>query len=156
MRAAHGFRVSTRLPEALEPLNRLAWNLAAISDERVQDLFRRIDPPLWDADGIDALGLLGRVPQERLDAVAADAAFVAAATDLADDFDRRRSAPRWFQRERADALGLVAYFSPEFGIAEALPQYSGGLGILAGDHLKAASDLGVPLVGVGLFYGEGY
>jgi len=156
MRAAHGFRVSTRLPEALEPLNRLAWNLAAIADERVQDLFRRIDPPLWDADGIDALGLLGRVPQERLDAVAADAAFVATATELADDFDRRRNAPRWFQRERADALGLVAYFSPEFGLAEALPQYSGGLGILAGDHLKAANDLGVPLVGLGLFYQHGY
>jgi starch phosphorylase len=156
MRAAHGFRVSTRLPEALAPLSHLAWNLAAIADERVQDLFRRIDPPLWDADGLDALGLLGRVPQERLDALAADAAFVAAATDLADDFDRRRTAQRWFQRERADELGLVAYFSPEFGLAEALPQYSGGLGILAGDHLKAANDLGVPLVGLGLFYQHGY
>jgi len=156
MRATQGFRVSTRLPEALAPLSRLAWNLAAIADERVQDLFRRIDPPLWDADGADALGLLGRVPQERLDAVAADAAFVASATELADEFDRRLSAPRWFQRERADALGLVAYFSPEFGLAEALPQYSGGLGILAGDHLKAANDLGVPLVGLGLFYQHGY
>ncbi|MFA5883991.1 MAG: alpha-glucan family phosphorylase [Acidimicrobiia bacterium] len=156
MRAAHGFRVSTRLPEALAPLTRLAWDLAAVADERVQDLFRRIDPALWDADGVDALGLLGRVPQERLDAVAADAAFVAAATELADDFERRRTAPRWFQRERPDALGLVAYFSPEFGLAEALPQYSGGLGILAGDHLKAANDLGVPLVGLGLFYHHGY
>jgi len=156
MRAAHGFRVSTRLPDALAPLTRLAWDLAAVADERVQDLFRRIDPPLWDADGVDALGLLGRVPQERLDAVAADAGFVAAATELADDFERRRTAPRWFQRERPGALDLVAYFSPEFGLAEALPQYSGGLGILAGDHLKAANDLGVPLVGLGLFYQHGY
>jgi starch phosphorylase len=156
VRAAHAFRVSTRLPESLAPLSRLAWDLAAIADERVQDLFRRIDPGLWDADGIDALGLLGRVPQERLDAAGADAAFTAAAADLADEFERRRGAPRWFQRERADELGLVAYFSPEFGLAEALPQYSGGLGILAGDHLKAANDLGVPLVGLGLFYQHGY
>jgi starch phosphorylase len=156
MRAMHGFRVSTRLPEALAPLHHLAWNLAAIGDERVQDLFRRIDPALWDADGVDALGLLGRVPQERLDAVAADTAFVAAATEVAEEFDRRLTAPRWFQHERPGALGLVAYFSPEFGLAEALPQYSGGLGILAGDHLKAAHDLGVPLVGLGLFYQHGY
>ncbi|GMU78299.1 MAG: alpha-1,4 glucan phosphorylase [Acidimicrobiia bacterium] len=156
MRAAHGFRVSTRLPEPLTPLTRLAWNLAAIADERVQDLFRRIDPVLWDADGVDALGLLGRIPQERLDALAADAAFVAAATELDETFARRLSAPRWFQRERPDSLGLVAYFSPEFGLAEALPQYSGGLGILAGDHLKAANDLGVPLVGIGLFYHHGF
>jgi starch phosphorylase len=156
VRAIHGFRVSTRLPEPLAPLSSLAWNLAAIADERVQDLFRRIDPRLWDADGVDALGLLGRVPQERLDALAADAGFVAAAAELADDLARRLTAPRWFQRERDDALGLVAYFSPEFGLAEALPQYSGGLGILAGDHLKAANDLGVPLVGLGLFYQHGY
>src|SRR5436305_1624303 len=64
--------------------------------------------------------------------------------------------PRWFQGRGASALRSIAYFSPEFGIAEALPQYSGGLGVLAGDHLKSASDLGVPLVGLGLFYREGY
>jgi starch phosphorylase len=65
-------------------------------------------------------------------------------------------APRWFQGRTDSPLGLVAYFSAEFGFSETLPQYSGGLGILAGDHLKAASDLGVPLTAIGLLYAEGY
>ena len=81
-------------------------------------------------------------------------------SQIASSLDRYLTAPRWFQTRaetvQPSPLRLVAYFSPEFGISEALPQYSGGLGVLAGDHLKASSDLGVPLVGVGLFYRSGY
>ena len=73
-----------------------------------------------------------------------------------DDLERYLSEPRWFQQRKEPGPSLVAYFSPEFGVTEVLPQYSGGLGVLAGDHLKAASDLGVPLAGIGLFYGAGY
>ena len=74
----------------------------------------------------------------------------------ADDLDRYLEQPRWYQSLGDGAPACIAYFSPEFGITEVLPQYSGGLGILAGDHLKAASDLGVPLIGVGLLYQAGY
>ena len=101
--------------------------------------------------------LLGLVPRDRLEALAADPAFTAVPRR-----GRRRAAaatstrPAGSRPAAGSPLRQVAYFSPEFGIAEALPQYSGGLGVLAGDHLKAASDLGVPLVGIGLFYRHGY
>jgi len=156
VKAIHTFTVSPRLPDSLAPLRELAMNLGWIADERVQDLFRRVDAERWEYDGIDALGFLVAVPKERLDALGADPSFVAAVTEVRDDLRRALESPRWFQTLPQTDLGLVAYFSPEFGIAEALPQYSGGLGILAGDHLKAASDLGVPLVGIGLFYHHGY
>ncbi|HEX3005892.1 MAG TPA: alpha-glucan family phosphorylase, partial [Angustibacter sp.] len=105
---------------------------------------------------------LGDLPPERLAELADDAAFVARVEAAAADLTEYLEQPRWFQSQaQADAgeQGLprsIAYFSAEFGITAVLPQYSGGLGILAGDHLKAASDLGVPIVGVGLFYKTGY
>ncbi len=156
MRAVHTFRISTRLPPALEPLRDIAVNFASMGDARVQDTFRRVDPDLWEADGLDGMKLLGAVSQDRLDALAGDAGFVAAIEALRDDLRRDLAAPHWFQLQHEGELDLVAYFSLEYGVAEALPIYSGGLGILAGDHLKAASDLGVPLVALGLFYHYGY
>ena len=131
-------------------------NFGAMGDERVQDVFRRVDAELFEAAGLDGIGILGAVSQERLDTLAADPAFVASLYTLRDDVQRSLAAPHWFQLRHEGELDLVAYFSPEFGLAEALPMYSGGLGILAGDHLKAASDLGIPLVGLGLFYHYGY
>ena len=131
-------------------------NFGAMGDERVQDVFRRVDAELFEAAGLDGIGILGAVSQERLDTLAADPAFVASLYALRDDVQRSLAAPHWFQLRHEGELDLVAYFSPEFGLAEALPMYSGGLGILAGDHLKAASDLGIPLVGLGLFYHYGY
>jgi starch phosphorylase len=101
------------------------------------------------------VALLGEVDPQRLNELAADDGFVGWANSLRDDLQRYIDQPRWYQ-SLTDAPDLIAYFSPEFGIAAALPQYSGGLGILAGDHLKTASDLGVPLIGVGLFYRSGY
>jgi starch phosphorylase len=154
--ADHVYNVSTRLPAELEPLREIAMDLGAMGDERARDLFRRLDPERWGTDGADALGVLNAIPQERLDELAGDSAFVASAVTLRDDLARARVAPRWYQLTHGDGLGLVAYFSLEFGLAEGLPVYSGGLGVLAGDHLKAAADLGVPLVGLGLFYHYGY
>jgi starch phosphorylase len=123
------------------------------------DLFASVDPRLWDRCGHDPVRLLGEVPGQRLDALAADQDFLARMHTAHDDLRRYLTEPRWYQ-SAADTMpgapSSIAYFSPEFGITEVLPQYSGGLGILAGDHLKAASDLGVPIIGVGLLYRSGY
>ena len=156
MKALRSFTVRPRLPEALAPLEDLAMNLRWAWDERTRDLFRWVDPDAWEEGHHDPVRLLGSVSRERLAELEADPAFRAFLADVAESLDRYLERPRWFQNKGAGALRSVAYFSPEFGIAEALPQYSGGLGVLAGDHLKAASDLGVPLVGVGLFYRHGY
>jgi len=135
-------------------------NLRWSWDDRTQDLFRWVEPDAWEAAGHDPIRLLGMVDHRRLDALAADRAFLSFMAEVHDDLRRDLEADRWFQSRQdgiePSPLRSVAYFSPEFGIAEALPQYSGGLGVLAGDHLKAANGLGVPLVGVGLFYHQGY
>src|SRR5829696_3378722 len=157
MRALRSFSVRPRLPAALIALERLAMNLRWSWDERTRDLFRWVDPHGWDASVHDPVRLLGLVRRERLDALATDSGFLRYLSEIDDELERYLTRPRWFQaRSARSTLRQVAYFSPEFGIAEAVPQYSGGLGVLAGDHLKAASDLGVPLVGVGLFYRNGY
>jgi glycogen phosphorylase len=129
----------------------LGWHV----DPRVAALFRSIDPAGWDANR-DPTGLLASLDASRLAELAGDEALVATAAAVRDDVVAQQTAPRWFQHRGSGPLRSVAYFSPEFGIAPGLPQYSGGLGVLAGDHLKAADALGVPLVGVGLFYRQGY
>jgi len=156
VKAIRRFTVRTVLPEALAPLEELAANLRWSWHQPTLELFRDIAPELWDELGKDPYGLLGEVPPARLEQLAADAAYVARAVALRDELRAYLSGPRWYQGLGADAPATIAYFSPEYGIADALPQYSGGLGILAGDHLKSASDLGVPIVGVGLFYRAGY
>jgi starch phosphorylase len=100
--------------------------------------------------------MLGEVSAERFAQLARDRRFVRRLNDIADDLHEYLTQPRWYQNQAGPLPESIAYFSPEFGITEVLPQYSGGLGILAGDHLKAASDLGVPIIGVGLLYGAGY
>lgn len=155
MRALKSFTVRAKLPEPLAPLHELAMNLRWSWDGRTRDLFRWVDPATWEVTGHDPVRLLGLVRRERLDSLAGDPAFMSYLGEVHADLQRYVKAPLWFQNRTSD-LRAVAYFSPEFGIAEALPQYSGGLGVLAGDHLKAASGLGVPLVGVGLFYRQGY
>ena len=156
MKALRSFTVRTRLPAPLAPLGVLAQNLRWSWDERTRDLFRWVDPRVWEETGHDPVGLLGRVRPERFRQLAGDATFMSFLSEVHDELTRYLERPRWFQNQGPSPLRSIAYFSPEFGIAEALPQYSGGLGVLAGDHLKAASGLGVPLVGVGLFYKQGY
>ena len=130
-------------------------NLRWSWDTRSRDLFRWVDPDGWESSGYDPVHLLAMVSRERLEALQQDPAFMEFMVEVYDDLTRYMATPRWFQRRHSE-LRSVAYFSPEFGISEALPQYSGGLGVLAGDHLKAASGLGIPIVGVGLFYRQGY
>lgn len=155
MKALRRFTVRAHLPERLSALTELATNLRWSWHGPTQDLFAELDPELWVELGRDPVRMLGEVPAARLDEFAADEGYGrrvdAAAADLHDYLTR----PRWFQRQDGGPKG-IAYFSMEFGVTEVLPNYSGGLGILAGDHLKAASDLGLPLIGVGLLYRSGY
>jgi len=158
MKALRSFTVRPRLPEPLAALERLAMNVRWSWDDRTRDLFRWVDPDAWDSTTHDPVRLLGVVKRERLEALARDPGFLTYLGEIDEELRRYLTQNRWFQT-RPDApspLRSVGYFSPEFGMSEALPQYSGGLGVLAGDHLKAASDLGVPIIGVGLFYREGY
>jgi starch phosphorylase len=155
VKAIRRFTVRPVLPPELGALDELAANLRWSWHQPTIDLFREVDPTLWEADA-DPVGLLGDVSPERLAALAAEPEFVGRADALRDDLRAYLTEPRWYQSLGAEVPRSIAYFSPEFGIAAALPQYSGGLGILAGDHLKSASDLGVPLIGVGLFYRAGY
>ncbi len=159
VRAIRRFTVRPVLPEVLKPLGDLARNLRWCWHADTQDLFRSVDPQLWDASGGDPVRLLAEVPVERLQELAKDKRFLKSLRLVQDDLADYLTGDLWFQEyaaENADAPKGIGYFSPEFGITEVLPQYSGGLGILAGDHLKSASDLGVPIIGVGLLYRQGY
>ena len=156
MKAIRRFTVRTVLPAELSALDELAANLRWSWHHPTQQLFRDIAPQTWDEHGKDPIGLLGEIAPSRLAELAADQGFVGRANALRDELRSYLSEPRWYQSLPGETPGTIAYFSPEFGIAAALPQYSGGLGILAGDHLKSASDLGVPIIGVGLFYRSGY
>ena len=156
MKAVRSFTVRPRLPEPLAGLDRLAANLRWSWSRSTRNVFETIDPGLWATTGHDPRRLLATVDAHRLDELAADSAFVDRVAAEVEGLDGYLGGTNWYQEQAHGLAGVVAYFSPEFGIAEAVPQYSGGLGILAGDHLKAASDLGVPLVGIGLFYRHGY
>ncbi|WP_028926594.1 alpha-glucan family phosphorylase [Pseudonocardia acaciae] len=159
MRALRRFTVRAQLPEPLAPLQELAANLRWSWHPPTQDLFAAIDPTAWDRASEDPVRLLGEVPTHRLDELAADAELVERVRTQAADLHAYLTEPRWYQRQQGNEAELpaaIAYFSMEFGVSEVLPNYSGGLGVLAGDHLKAASDLGVPLIGVGLLYRSGY
>ena len=159
MKALRRFTVRAHLPERLCALDQLANNLRWSWDIPTQDLFASIDPALWERCGTDPVALLGAVSPVRLDELAFDDTFLGRLDALAAALHDYLSRPLWYQQRQDDGVPMptgIAYFSMEFGVAEVLPNYSGGLGILAGDHLKAASDLGVPLIAVGLYYSSGY
>ena len=162
MKALRRFTVRAHLPERLTALDQLSTNLRWSWDKPTQELFATIDPALWERCGSDPVALLGAVNPARLDELALDETFLGRLDELAADLNDYLSRPLWYQQRQGDGPDQqamptgVAYFSMEFGVAEVLPNYSGGLGILAGDHLKSASDLGVPLVAVGLYYRSGY
>jgi glycogen phosphorylase len=160
VRALRRFTVRATLPPELSALGELVMNLRWSWHPETLDLFEAVDPELWAGCNRDPVRLLGAVSAERLSALSRDKRFGRRLSDAADDLEEYLTGPRWYQQAiAAGETGLpasIAYFSPEYGITEVLPQYSGGLGILAGDHLKAASDLGVPIIGVGLLYRAGY
>ena len=133
---------------------RWSWHPATV------ELFESIDPAGWAASGGDPVAMLSSMRPGQLAALAANEDFLRRLNAVLADLRGYTSEPRWYQSGAAAASqalpNAIAYFSPEYGITAVLPQYSGGLGILAGDHLKSASDLGVPMIGVGLLYRHGY
>jgi glycogen phosphorylase len=159
VKALRRFTVRTHLPERLVALERLSINLRWSWDTPTQHLFAAVDPELWDQVGGDPVALLGAVSPKRLDELAVDRTFLSQLDHLTAELDTYMTRPMWYQEQVEAGVSLptgIAYFSMEFGVAEVLPNYSGGLGILAGDHLKSASDLGLPLIAVGLYYRSGY
>lgn len=160
MKALRRFTVRAHLPDRISALGQLSTNLRWSWDTGTQELFASIDPALWARIGRDPVALLGEVNPARLDELAADQGFTQRLDQLSAELNEYLTKPLWYQQLQSQADTVlphgIGYFSMEFGVAEVLPIYSGGLGILAGDHLKAASDLGLPLIGVGLNYRSGY
>lgn len=158
MKPIHTFIATPSLPGPLERLRELAYNLRWAWDHDTILLFRRLDNELWEQTGHNPILMLGTIDQTKLQAGASDEGFMAHLERVCHDFDAYQSAQSaWFSRTHsAMKKPLVAYFSAEFGVTECLSIFAGGLGVLAGDHLKSASDLGIPLIGVGLLYQQGY
>lgn len=149
----------TPLPKEIEGLSYLASNFFFCWERRIRDVFSEIDAELWEKSGHNPILLLKKLSKEKIEELKSDTEFVSrleSAVDAQRDYLSNFSS-RWFNANyNGTNEGPVAYFSMEFGIASFLKIYSGGLGILSGDHLKSTSDLGIPLVGVGLFYNRGY
>ncbi|WP_181419803.1 alpha-glucan family phosphorylase [Arthrobacter psychrolactophilus] len=156
MKAIRRFTVRTVVPAQISALTKLATNLRWSWHLPTRTLFESLNPQLWEKSRRNPLAMLAALSREQLQALAQDPDVVSRVAAAESSLDTYLCEPRWYQSLGAEAPACIAYFSPEFGITEVLPQYSGGLGILAGDHLKSASDLGVPLIGVGLLYQAGY
>jgi starch phosphorylase len=156
-RSYRTFTVLPHVPERLQALQKLAYNMWWCWNHEAVSLFRRIDDDLFDNVENNPVKLLSAVEQSRLEQLENDDGFLIHMDRVAEAFNNYLTAQTWFQENYPTAKDFrVAYLSAEFGLHESVPIYSGGLGLLAGDHLKAASDLGLPLIGVGLMYREGY
>src|SRR5580693_1769210 len=145
------FLVRPAVPAPLSRMNELAYNILWSWEPLIRALFRRLDPLLWKESGYNPVVMLGRVSQATLEKMAADPRYLAQYQLACQRFDSHMKYPP----TSVDGK-VVAYFSAEYGLTECLPVYSGGLGVLSGDHMKSASDLDLPLVGVGLLYQLGY
>lgn len=162
MQPIRTFNVSPSLPSRLEPLRKLAYNLHWDWNVESKDLFSRLDQDLWESSHHNPVLMLGTISQARLQEVVEDEGFLAQMDRAARQLDDYLKERTWYHKNRTmsssatDDKEYFAYFSAEFGLVDCLPVYSGGLGVLAGDHLKSASDLGLPLLGVGLLYQQGY
>jgi starch phosphorylase len=159
MKSIHTFLAIPSLPTPLERLRDLAYNLRWAWDHETILLFRRLDSELWEMTGHNPILMLGKIDQTKLEKAASDEGFMAHLDRVWHDLEvYQASKSTWFKQHYSTIKEepLIAYFSAEFGVTECLSIFAGGLGVLAGDHLKSASDLGVPLIGVGLLYQQGY
>lgn len=153
----HKFKVTPALPEKLKPLTTIAENLWWSWHPEAVELFVRLDRGLWQRTHHNPMAMLGMLPQETLERAARDEGFINSMSRVLDNFRRHQERKPWHESNPNAPSGLrVAYFCAEFGLTESLQIYSGGLGCLAGDHLKSASELGMPLIAVGLLYRFGY
>ncbi|RRJ88784.1 alpha-glucan family phosphorylase [Gulosibacter macacae] len=159
MKAFDSLNVQTILPEALRPLEVISKNLRWSWRPESERLFRSIDDHLWRETGHNPVVLLKRISASRAEELANDAEFLHRMQQEVEELETYLALDRWYEKQTRgteDADTIVAYFSMEFGIAQSLPIYSGGLGVLSGDHMKSASDLGAPIIGIGLLYTYGY
>ena len=152
------YDVVPSLPENLEKLREVAYNLYWTWNQDTRELFRRLHMDLWEETNHNPVMMLGRISQERLNSVSHDDGFRSHLKRVYEQLHNYKSEKLWYQKNHSDNPDSfnIVYFSAEFGLTECLQTYSGGLGVLAGDHLKASSDLGIPLIGLGLLYKEGY
>ncbi|PYE55846.1 alpha-glucan family phosphorylase [Deinococcus yavapaiensis] len=148
--------VLPKLPAALRQLEELAYNLYWTWTPNASALYRDLNPELWERFNHNPVRTLLESSQSRLDELARDSHYVARVQRVLEDFDAYMNAQETWTTRHAQGLGKIAYFSMEYGFHESLPIYSGGLGVLAGDHCKSASDLGLPFVAVGLLFHQGY
>jgi len=157
MSRVHTFTVLPALPDSLKVLETIAKNMFWSWNSECVDLFKRIDSNLWSVCGHNPVKFLGSISQKRLEALADNQGFLCQLAQAAEKLKSYLERPTWFEKVcSTDSKPTIAYFCAEFGLHECLPIYAGGLGILAGDYLKSASDLGVPVVGIGLLYQKGY
>ncbi|MCG8477935.1 MAG: alpha-glucan family phosphorylase [Spirochaetales bacterium] len=148
------YTVNPQIPRALKPLEELAHDLWLSWNHDAQSLFTRLDFETWMQSNQNPVRMLGMVPQQRFEALATDDSYLASLNAVVEKYRKYKAGKEtWY---RGSKKNVVAYFSMEYGLDVSLPIYSGGLGVLSGDHMKSASDLGLPLVGVGLLYQQGY
>ena len=151
IRPIREFLVRPALPEKLSRMSELAYNIFWSWDVTIRSLFRVLDSKLWTASGHNPVRMLSEVPQAKLEEAAADPRYLALYRRACERYDD------YMKPGDSFALNMqIAYFSMEYGLVQCMPIYSGGLGVLAGDHCKAASDMALPFVAVGLFYRRGY
>jgi len=151
------YNVIPSLPENLEHLREVAYNLHWSWNPDARELFRRLDRELWEDTNQNSVMILGKVSQERLEEISHDDGFKSHLDRVYKHLQEYLNAKNWYNKNFSYSKNFnIIYFSAEFGLTECLQTYSGGLGVLAGDHLKASSDLGIPLIGIGLLYREGY
>ncbi len=156
MKPIKSFLVTANVPTNIAKLTELAYNYWWCWETDAKDLFYRIDREIWQKSNHNPIELLNKLSQVRFQELAEETEFVSYLDFVHNKFLDYMGAKSWFSTKCSNENGLIAYFSTEYGINESFPNYSGGLGILSGDHLKSASDLGLPMIGVGLLYQEGY
>ncbi len=156
MKPIFEFNIKTNLPESLKNLEKLAENYWWSWNAEAKELFHLVDRDLFVGVDHNPIALLNKLSKKRIKEIEKDLDFLNKLELVSKQFDKYMNEEKWYNTTDGDADGVICYFSPEYGINESFPNYSGGLGVLSGDHLKSASDLGLPLVAIGLLYQEGY
>ncbi|MCL2039151.1 MAG: alpha-glucan family phosphorylase [Bacteroidetes bacterium] len=156
MKPIHSFVVNATLPPKLEILKELAYNYYWCWHSDAREIFIRLDRKLWEEVGHNPVQLLNKIPYEQLHTLSEQDDFISYLEYIYEKYIKYMKDHTWYSNTFKNEKGIIAYFSPEYGINESFPNYSGGLGVLSGDHIKSASDLGLPLVSIGLLYQQGY
>ncbi len=146
------FSVIPKLPDNLNPLHEIAYNLWWTWNHNAIDLFRMIDPDLWEKSKHNPVKMLGLIPQHKLKQLSEDDVFISQMIDVYNEFLMYKDYSTWFKKTHDESNIKIAYFSMEYGLHDSILMYSGGLGVLAGCHIKSASEIGLPLIGIGLLY----